>query len=160
MSYDIYLLQRLPGQSWEEALEALEEAQEAQEAREALEGEAELSDEMAAAWERIVPRARELLGEIGLFGSASQVELDHRPTGIQLSIFGSEVAISVPYRTRGDDADEVLSKIYQLAAIAAQETGLEAYDPQLGEGIADLLGAQPRVAVAIFDQVADRFGRA
>lgn len=153
MSYDIYLLQRLPGQSWEEALEALEEAQEA------LEGEAELSDETVAAWERIVPRARDLLGEIALFGSESHAELDHRPTGIQLSILGDEVAISVPYWTRGEDAEDVLSKVYQLAAIAEQETSLEAYDPQLGEAVADLLRAQPRAAVALFDQVADRFPR-
>lgn len=80
MSYDIYFLNRRPDQSWDEALEELEEDQD-------VEVEGLVLPELIEAWDRIVPRARGLLGEIELFENGETCELTHHATGIQASVF-------------------------------------------------------------------------
>jgi hypothetical protein len=127
VSYDIYFLNRRAGQSWEEAMAELEEAD-----------DVALTPELLAAWERIVPQARELLGEIELFETEDTRELSHQSeqTGIQASIYASEVSITVPYWHRGAEAERILCLTYALAQVIENETGLEGYDPQYDRAIA------------------------
>jgi hypothetical protein len=123
VSYDIYFLSRRDGQSWDDALEAMEDA--AEESK-------PIPARLLEAWDRIVPQARTLLGDVEIteYGQESR-DLNHSDTGIDLSVFGDEVSITVPYWHAGNDAAIVLDKVFALAAIVEKETGLTAYDPQV-----------------------------
>ncbi|MFC8197282.1 hypothetical protein ACFUTV_18025 [Streptomyces sp. NPDC057298] len=122
MSYDIYFLSRRDGQSWDEVLGAMEDA--------AVESEP-ISTHLFEAWEQIVPQARTLLGEVEITEYEQESrDLSHSGTGIDLSVFGDEVTITVPYWHAGEDAAVVLGQVSALAAIIEKETGLTAYDPQ------------------------------
>lgn len=131
MSYDIYFLNPRPGQSWDEALEELEARNE-----DVVEGL--VTPELIQAWDRIVPQARELLGEIDLFETGETCELSHKATGIQASVFIDEVAITVPYWHTGDEVGRVLGMVYALAAIIERETGMQGYDPQVELPVSEL----------------------
>jgi hypothetical protein len=135
VSYDIYFLSRRDGQSWNDALEAMEDA---------AEGSEPIPARLLGAWDRIVPQARTLLGEVEIteFEQESR-DLSHSGTGIDLSIFGDEVSITVPYWHAGDDAAIVLGKVFALAAIVEKETGLTAYDPQVERPLAEAPSQDP-----------------
>ncbi|MEV5436521.1 hypothetical protein AB0K80_10860 [Streptomyces sp. NPDC052682] len=123
MSYDIYFVNWSDGQSWDELLEAMEEA---------AEQSTPIPVPLLQAWDRIVPQARGLLGEVHLAANEQQTrELSHPGTGIQLSVLGDEVSITVPYWHAGDAAAAVLGKVFALSAVVEKETGLTAYDPQV-----------------------------
>ncbi|MFF7111844.1 hypothetical protein ACFY91_05985 [Streptomyces albogriseolus] len=78
-----------------------------------------------------MPQVRTLLLEIRVTEYEQESrDLSHPGTGIDLSVFGSEVTITVPYWHAGDDAAVVLGQVSTLAAIVEKETGLTAYDPQ------------------------------
>lgn len=142
MSYDIYFVNPKPGQSWAEAIEELEA--ETEDANQLV------SPELLDAWDRIVPHARALLGEVDLFENGETCELSHDDTGIQLSIFVDEVAITIPYWHTGDKAAQALSKAYALAAIVERETGLQAYDPQVELPLSEL---PPQHGTAIMSSI-------
>ncbi|MCM2422825.1 hypothetical protein [Streptomyces sp. RKAG293] len=144
MSYDIYFVTRREGRSWEETLQELEVEEEP-------EGECRLTAEMIATWERIVPQAQSALGEIELFETEEVRELNH-DGGIQLSVFGEEVSITVPYWHSGDQAASVFSKILALAAVVERETGRTAYDPQVEQ---PLFGQHPQHSIALMSTVTD-----
>jgi hypothetical protein len=131
VSYDIYFLNLRPGQSWDEALDELEARNE-----DVVEGL--VTPELIQAWDRIVPQARELLGEIDLFETGETCEFSHKATGIQASVFIDEVAITVPYWHTGDEAGRVLGTVYALAAIIERETGTQGYDPQVELAVSEL----------------------
>jgi hypothetical protein len=123
MSYDIYFLCRRDGQSWGEVLEAME-------------GTAEDSEPIPAplleAWDRIVPQAQALLGQVEITEYEQESrDLSHSGTGIGLSVFGDEVSLTVPYWHAGNEAAVVLDKVFALAAVVESETRLTAYDPQM-----------------------------
>ncbi|MGW1722966.1 hypothetical protein ACWCQK_08575 [Streptomyces sp. NPDC002306] len=143
MSYDIYFLNRRPDQSWDEALEELEEDQD-------VEVEGLVLPELIEAWDRIVPRARGLLGEIEVFESSETCELTHHATGIQASVFIDEVAITVPYWHTGGEAERILGLVYTLAAVIEHETGMEGYDPQVERPISEL---SPQQSVTVMSAV-------
>ncbi|MDX2850004.1 hypothetical protein PV342_16340 [Streptomyces sp. PA03-3a] len=52
--------------------------------------------------------------------------MSHCGTGIDLSAFGDEVSITVPYWHVGDGAATVLGKLFALSTIVEKETGLTA----------------------------------
>jgi hypothetical protein len=152
VSYDIYFLNRRPDQSWDEALEELEEDQD-------VEVEGLVPPELIEAWDRIVPRARGLLGEIELFENGETCELTHHATGIQASVFIDEVAITVPYWHTGDEAERILGSVYALAAMIEHETGMEGYDPQVERPISELAPQQGvSVMSAASGDLRKRFG--
>lgn len=73
--------------------------------------------------DRIVPQARVLLGEVDIMEYEQESrDLSHSGTGIDLSVFGDEVSITVPYWHAGDDAAVVLGKVFALSAIVEKET--------------------------------------
>jgi hypothetical protein len=129
VSYDIYFVRRDPGQSFADALDATEESYDGDPGQL---GEAELEQ-----WERIVERAGQLLTGLQEFGSASSRELTDEATGIQLVMIPDEVTITVPSERAGQDSVELMSTVYALARVVEDETGLEGYDPQLGEAVSD-----------------------
>jgi len=141
MSYDVHFLERRPGQSWEEVLEQLEEAA----ATEAEDGPP-YPPEFAAAWARVVARARELLGEI----TELDYEFDHEATGIQFIASPGECSLSVPYWHQGADAEQVMAKVFALADAVESETGLEAYDQQLDKSVREMTEADRGAAVELF----------
>ena len=103
MSYDIEVLPRRPGQSWEQALDAAEVA-----ARSVT-----LPPELRAAWERIVARASEILGATVTAGESrdgSSLWLDDEATTIQLTPGAGSAGISVPL----GEGREVAGKAYML----------------------------------------------
>ncbi|WP_329165607.1 hypothetical protein OHB49_38925 [Streptomyces sp. NBC_01717] len=142
MSYDIYFLSRRDSQSWDEVLEAIEDAAEDSEP---------IPAELLEAWQRIVPQARTLLGDVDITEYEQESrDLSHSGTGIDLSVFGDEVSITVPYWHVGDGASTVLGKLFALSAIVEKETGLTAYDPQAEMPLAD---APPQQAMGIMSRV-------
>ncbi|MFG3347474.1 hypothetical protein ACGF1Z_20695 [Streptomyces sp. NPDC048018] len=142
MSYDIYFLSRDEGQSWDDVLEAAE----------ARAGESDpIPAELLEAWQRIVPQARGLLGDVDITEYEDESrELTHADTGIDLSVFGDEVSITVPYWHTGDRAATVLGKLFALSVLVEKETGLTAYDPQVE---APLAKTSPQQAVSIMSGV-------
>lgn len=123
MTYDIYFVRREPGQSFEDALESTEAE---------FDGDpGGLTTVEHEQWDRILPLARRLLGDVEEFGDRTTRELLDPATGVQLALMAGEASIAV---RPGADVDAVLlmEKVYSLARIVERETGLEGYDPQLG----------------------------
>ncbi|MFI0503311.1 hypothetical protein ACH3WN_10650 [Streptomyces albogriseolus] len=142
MSYDIYFMSRRDGQSWDEVLEAMEDAAERSEP---------IPARLFDAWDRIVPQARMLLGEVDITEYEQESrDLSHSGTGIDLSVFGDEVSITVPYWHAGEDAAVVLGKVFALSAIVEKETGLTAYDPQTERPLAEM---QPQDAIGLMSRI-------
>jgi hypothetical protein len=155
VSYDIALVRRAPGRTWEEAFEDEEQRVVASLGADP----SPLSAEVRAAWDRIVPRARAVLGDISVRDGRSALGLEHEETGIELSVFAGSAGITVPYWTSDEAAGHVVEKIHRLAALVAQETGLEAYDPQLNAPVGQWSETSRSQAIAVFNSVASRFGR-
>jgi hypothetical protein len=144
VSYDIYFLSRHDGQSWDEALQAMEDAAEDSEPIPAW---------LLEAWDRIVPQARTLLGEVDITEyEQDSRDLSHSDTGIDLSVFGDEVSITVPYWHTGNDAAVVLGKVFALSAIVEKETGLTAYDPQVERPLAE---APPQGVIGLMSRTTE-----
>jgi hypothetical protein len=151
VSYDIYFLSQRDGQSWDEVLEAMEDAAEHSEP---------IPARLLEAWDRIVPQARVLLGEVDITECEQESrDLSHTDTGIDLSVFGDEVSITVPYWHAGDDAAVVLGKVFTLSAIVEKETGLTAYDPQMERPLTEIQtrGATELMS-AITEDLRSRYG--
>lgn len=144
MSYDIYFLSRCDGQPWDEVLEAMEGAAERIEP---------IPTRLLEAWDRIIPQARLLLGEVDITEYEQESrDLSHSGTGIDLSVFGDEVSITVPYWHAGDDAAVVLGKVFALSAIVEKETGLTAYDPQTEHPLAE---TQPQGTIGLMSRITE-----
>ncbi|MFB7757917.1 hypothetical protein ACFC18_51515, partial [Streptomyces sp. NPDC056121] len=142
MSYDIYFLTRDEGQSWDDVLEAAEAADD---------DRGPIPTELLEAWQRIVPQARVLLGDVDITEYEQESrDLSHSDTGIDLSVFGDEVSITVPYWHTGDSAATVLSKLIALATLVEKETGLTAYDPQVEMPLTE---TSPHQAMSILSSV-------
>ncbi|WP_328919721.1 MULTISPECIES: hypothetical protein [unclassified Streptomyces] len=107
--------------------------------------------ELLEAWQRIVPQARTLLGDVDITEYEQELrDLSHSGTGIDLSVFGDEVSITVPYWHVGDGASTVLGKLFALSAIVEKETGLTADEPQAEMPLAD---TPPQQATGIMSRV-------
>ena len=129
MGYDIYFVRRSAGESFADALETNEESHGS--------NPGPLSAAELEQWQRIVERAGEILTGIQEFGSASSRELTDTATGIQLTMIPDEVGLTVPGDRPEQDSVALMSTLYALARIVEDETGLEGYDPQLGEPVTD-----------------------
>ncbi|MDX3234902.1 hypothetical protein PV392_04225 [Streptomyces sp. ME03-5709C] len=152
MSYDIYFVRRGDDQSWA----AAPESPEFDDATFDEDAEVLVPAELLDAWDRIVPQARTLLGEVELFETGESYELSHGGTGIQLSICGDEVTITVPYWHSGENAVRVLGQVYALSVVVELETGLAAYDPQVEAPLSEL---SPEHGSAVMSTIADDLRR-
>ena len=153
MSYDLTFLPKTDDQSWDEALDAAEQRVVASEESGAEDGRFD-----PQVWAALVAAARAELGEVHVFESPSHAEVSHHETGIQLSLFSDEAAITVPYWHEGERAAEVMAQVFRLAAVVERETGLHGFDPQSGLPLAEA-AADSGLATATFDRVADSFRR-
>lgn len=131
MSYDIYFVRRDPGQSFEDALDELES--------EFPDGDPEeLTDDDLEWWDELVPLARDILGEIDVADDGdTALELAGRESGIELTLISGEVEIHLSDPPPDVDELELMSMVYELARAVEDVTGLEGYDPQVGEPIRD-----------------------
>ena len=131
MSYDIFFVRRDPGQTFEDALDDLEESFEGGDP-------GELTDVDLEHWDAIVPLAQEILGEVEVDDEDEETrELTAVASGVELTMIQGEIAIRVPdERSAGDDL-ELMQAVYDLAHAVEDVTGLEGYDPQLGEPVSD-----------------------
>jgi hypothetical protein len=137
VGYDIYFVRRDPGETFEDALESTEDT---------FQGDpGPLTSVELEQWERLVPRARVLLGDVEEFGDETSRELSSPAAGILLSLVRGEASIAVRPGP-GSDALTVMERVYALARIVEDETGLEGYDPQLGAPVSaadDGAGSRP-----------------
>ncbi len=131
MSYDIFFVRRDPGQTFEDALDELEASFENGDPGELTEVDLEH-------WDALLPLVREILGDVTVDDADEETrELTAVSTGVELSMIQGEIAIRVPdERSPGDDLD-LMSSVYELARAVEDVTGLEGYDPQLGEPVSD-----------------------
>ena len=143
MSFDLNFVRKSPDQSWDDALDVGDEE---------TDGAPDTQ-----VWARIVDDARQILGDINLHAGGDYLELDHEPTGIQLSLYANEAAITVPYWYSGADAQEIVRTLYRLAAVVEEHTGFSGYDPQVDLPVAEV-AERPELATASFDMMAHSLG--
>lgn len=139
MSYDLVFVPRADGESWDDTLEAAEQ------------------DETTTApdadtWARILAAGQRILGEVDVFEGAASFELTHEATGIQVSYFGREASVTVPYWYRGEAARSIVDQLYKLGGVVQEASGLLGYDPQLELALPDA-AAHMDEAVRCFEQV-------
>ena len=122
MAFDLYFLERIPGRTWIQAMEDLEDADDGR----------PLAPGDLQRWAVLVDSLAPVLPEATAESGDESRALDDRASGIQVSFSPSEISISVPARSAGDDGDldEVLRRV---ASVIEAETGLVAYDPQADE---------------------------
>jgi len=121
VSFDIYFLSKGRHESWDDAMDALELA----------EGdERPLTDDDFATWDAIVAGVLPLVPSATTFAGDNVRELSDDETGLQLSMAGDELALTVPYWASGDEAAPVIDLLQRVSAVVESVTGLTAYDPQ------------------------------
>ncbi len=138
-NYDIWFVQRQPGQSWRDAWNAAEHG-------------GELSTTRLAEWDRLVVTARELLGDVEVFATPDTHEITSTTT--QLSLWPDSARIRV-----NDPADiDARDRAYELAAAVIRETGLPGFDVQKTKVLragptADTASSETPIADRIADQL-------
>jgi len=138
MSYDIFFVRRDPGQTFEDALDGLEDSYEGGDP-------GPLSEEDLELWDAMLPAARDVLGAAAEMTQEDEEtrELTDPVTGIGLTFFQGEFEIHVPENRAGGDDLELMATVYDLARAVEDVTGLEGYDPQLGEPVSDASDTSP-----------------
>jgi hypothetical protein len=139
MSYDIFFVRRDPGQTMEDALADVEASYEGGDP-------GPLTDDDLEQWEALLPAAREILGPTAELAQDDDEtrELTDPVSGIGLTLVNGELQIHVPdHRATGDDDLAIISTVYDLARAVEDATGLEGYDPQLGEPVSDASDTSP-----------------
>lgn len=138
MSYDIFFVRRDPGQSFEDALDGVEESYEGGDPGPLTEQDLEL-------WDVVLPLARDILGaQVEVTQDDEETrELTDPVTGVGLTLLEGEFEIHVPENRSGADDLDVMSTVYDLARAVEDVTGLEGYDPQLGEPVSDTRDTSP-----------------
>ncbi len=119
MSYDILFVPRQAAQSWQDALDAAE----SQDSLDVAVGPVRL-----AQWERIVAALRRRLGEVEVELAQDACEASH-VSGLQVSLFPDEAAVTFPYRDR-PDRDAFHDVVVDVVGLVETETGLSAWDAQ------------------------------
>jgi hypothetical protein len=145
MSFDLTFVRKSADQSWDEAFDAADDIE--------TDGVPD-----ARAWAWIVRDAREILGEVELHEGGDYFELDHEPTGIQLSLYADEATITVPYWYSGAQARDIVHIVYRLAGVIEEHTEFSGYDEQADLPVAEA-AQRPELALASFDLVAASLNR-
>lgn len=140
MSFDLYfVVPPGPGQTWDVAMDRLEVA--------AMENKAPTADDLAQ-WDRLTKALRPLLSNMYVSELENRRELDSDDL-IQVGLSPGEVSITTPYWFDGVQAEKQVAKLRRVAALVEKETGLVAYDPQVG---AAFLDTEPSASAQAFDQ--------
>ena len=144
MSYDLYFLERRPGETWDEALAGLEHADEGR----------EFGAEEERIWHAVEAAVKSVVPDAELFVGENHRELSDEATGLQLSLFPGELSLSVPYWYEGPEAERMTETLRRLARVVEEATGLVAFDPQANE---PFLGGGDTTAAKTFQDVHDTF---
>lgn len=143
MSFDIYFVARPVDENWDAAPAAVDPV---------AGGDGSLSDGDLVVWEQIkatvldeLPNASEIVGDQSRY-------MDDEALRLQLSMFPTEIRLSVPYWSEGDEAEAevIVGLLRRLTGEVEQITDRVGYDPQLD---CPFLEGQPRQAVDTFDHV-------
>lgn len=123
MSYDIVLVPRREGQSWEDALR-VESA------------DTRSREELREVWARIESRlTRTLTGEVDSWSEEPDAdgstlgELSVTDSGLQVQLFVGQAAVAFPYWHQ-DDPDAFHQQVREAVRVVEEETGYAAFDPQ------------------------------
>ena len=143
MSYDLQLFDIDPRANLEEVLQAREQ-----------ELVAKLRDMLNAQY--VLPALHQRMAEEladqyivldRVDADSGFVELTHEQYGIQISIFDTEIAVTVPYWHQGKKARLVWEEIWRYLTLIEAETGYHTVDPQVGR-VLDLSSDLPAVLSA------------
>ena len=58
-------------------------------------------------------------------------ELEHAPSGLDLSAWTDEASLGMPFEHTGETARSYLVAMFELAGVVTKETGLQGYDLQI-----------------------------
>lgn len=119
MSYDILFVPRRPDQSWQDALDAAER-------EDAL--DVAVGPERMQQWDRIVVALKRRLGGLDVAVSEEACEASS-DSGLQVSLFPEEAAVSFPYWER-EDPGAFHDVVVDVVGLLERETGLSAWDAQ------------------------------
>ncbi len=145
MTYVVHFLPIEPGEHWLDVLEAQEREQAR---RRASEGD-QLVDIVRSDWWRIAALAKRLFSETELRRTRRGLTIVDRVTGIVLDLEQDEIGMAMPYRLDEDRAREALTLAQRIAAFVEDETGLVAFDPQLGQPFVGVDGTVDQGAALI-----------
>lgn len=120
MSYDILFVPRRPDQAWQEALDAAEGTDVLTVA---------IGPERREQWARIVTSLRRRLGEVEESVADDTLEATHVASGLQVSLFPDEAALTFPYWER-PDVPAFHDQVVDVVGLVESETGLSAWDAQ------------------------------
>lgn len=111
-----------------------------------------------AQWDQVVAGVREVLGDVSVAEGPPNWEIDDETTAIQVSCFAGEWSITVPYWWDGERAEAIARSLRAIAGRIHDVTGLDAYDPQVGEDVRSDEWTPGKAAV-VFSQAAESFRR-
>ncbi|MGJ7442000.1 hypothetical protein [Aquipuribacter sp. MA13-6] len=120
MSYDILFVPRRPDQAWQDALDAAEGTDVLTVA---------IGPERREQWDRIVASLRRRLGEVEESVADDTLEATHVASGLQVSLYPDEAALTFPYWERPDVA-AFHDQVVDVVGLVESETGLSAWDAQ------------------------------
>jgi hypothetical protein len=129
MAYVVHFLRIEPGDDWLDALEAQERDQAQRRERE---GD-RLVDIVRPDWWRITALANRLFADTELRRTRRGLTILDRETGLVLDLEQDEISLALPYRLDQDLSREALELAQRIASFVEDETGLIAFDPQLGQ---------------------------
>jgi len=151
VSFDLYFFDLEPGQSWDDALKAM--------GAEALrDDDGPLTDAQLQVWERIRGAVGAVLPDATEHVTEQSRELTDEASAIQLSLFGDELSLTVPYWYQGEEAERLVGQLREVARRVEEATGRVAYDPQadaafLGTGDNSAASAMSRICRSLLDRV-------
>ena len=135
MSYDLYALRVPAGMTAEQAYEAEDDDVDEAPPTAAERAEMERLAEALVAIDPLVER----------HDGGDYIEID--TPSMQVSVYARSAGISVPYWFEGGEADRVMTRAFEYAAVLAEVGGYAVYDPQTGDTVA---GVAPEDAKRIY----------
>jgi hypothetical protein len=127
MSYDVTFIRKSERQTWQEAIDANEARSISRQPWNAPATEAAQSE-----WNRIAGLLLESHPGLSVYQAPHTLELSDIETGLQVSLYEGEAAITIPYGRSPDTVKQAMTTAKRLTYIIERETGLLGYDPQRG----------------------------
>ena len=88
---------------------------------------------------------------------ADFIEIDTE--AMQVSLYGNQAAITVPYWFQGGEADRVMTRAFEYAAVLAEVGGYTVFDPQTDEVVAGVPSADAKRVYASTSAMVDEIAR-